>query len=196
MAEVMNFGLDFDETPATEAVATEEKTEKVKRDPLAKYNALSEEGKSKVDEIVNSVVSQLGDVDDPTTLDTLLGVLDKLNQKKKEIRDASKAKAKEDKELAKAKATENGKKLATKIKAGDTIDYYMATSKIMITNVKVEKVTAKGVRFDLTSDLPVIHKGKNVLAGDVNGVNLGMKSAQFAKILKVNGKSIEEFLAD
>lgn len=208
MAE-MDFGIDLEDEVANASVVTDEVaegaeevvTEKPKRDPLAKYNALNPENKASVDEIVASVTDALGGADN-VDLDRLLGVLDKLNALKKEVRTTQKEQEKERKEIAKAEAEAFTKKVGKlsvsgklPVKADDTIDYYMATAKVQIIGAKVLKITEKSVRVDVTADTKVIWKGQETTAGNVSGLKLGAKSVAFAKVQKVNGEDFKALIA-
>lgn len=173
-----------EETPATE--------EKAKRDPLAKYNELTADRQETVDSIVADVISKIGGADD-IDLPMLLGILDKLNAEKKTAKEADKAKEKERKAAAKEVAEANGLLIKDKVQVGDSIDYFMSTSKVTIVQTKVVKVTEKSARIEVTADSIVLYKGQQMKAGDVSGLKLGMKSVAFAKIsnLTRNGQAVE-----
>lgn len=179
------------ETTEAEAPETETGT---KRDPLAKYNELSEDRQEIVNGIVDTVLDSIGGADN-IDLALLLGVLDKLNAEKKTARELAKAKEKEQKALAKEEAASNGEKIKAKIKEGDSIDTYMSTAKVTILDAKVLKVTEKSVRIDVTKDTKVLYKGKETTAGEVSGLKLGKKSVAFAKITKVNAQALADYLA-
>lgn len=168
--------------------------EKAKRDPLAKYNELTEDQRVKVDEIVGQVLDQIGGADN-IELALLLGVLDKLNAEKKSAREVAKEKEKEAKALAKEQASANGEQIKNRIKENDTIDTYMSTAKVTILGAKVLKVTDKSVRIDVDKDTKVLYKGKEMTAGEVSGLKLGKKSIAFAKITKVNALDLADYLA-
>lgn len=173
------------ETPAEEKTTT-------KRDPLAKYNELTADRQATVDSIVAEVIGKIGGADD-IDLPMLLGILDKLNAEKKTAKEADKAKEKERKAAAKEIAEANGEIIKDKVQVGDTIDYFMSTSKVTILQAKVVKVTEKSARIEVTADSLVLFKGKEMKAGDVSGLKLGMKSVAFAKIsnLSRNGQAVE-----
>lgn len=173
------------ETPAEEKTTT-------KRDPLAKYNELTADRQATVDSIVAEVIGKIGGADD-IDLPMLLGILDKLNAEKKTAKEADKAKEKERKAAAKEIAEANGEIIKDKVQVGDTIDYFMSTSKVTILQAKVLKVTEKSARIEVTADSLVLFKGKEMKAGDVSGLKLGMKSVAFAKIsnLSRNGQAVE-----
>lgn len=174
---------ELNETTAEKAKAT--------RNPLAKYNELDADRQAVVDSIVSDVIAKIGG--DDIDLALLLGVLDKLNAEKKTAKEADKAKEKERKAAAKEIAEANGVIIKDKVQVGDTIDYFMSTSKVTILQAKVIKVTEKSARIDVTADSLVLFKGKEMKAGDVSGLKLGMKSVAFAKIsnLSRNGQAVE-----
>lgn len=179
------------ESQVTEETPAEEKTT-AKRDPLAKYNELTADRQATVDSIVAEVIGKIGGADD-IDLPMLLGILDKLNAEKKTAKEADKAKEKERKAAAKEIAEANGEIIKDKVQVGDTIDYFMSTSKVTILQAKVLKVTEKSARIEVTADSLVLFKGKEMKAGDVSGLKLGMKSVAFAKIsnLSRNGQAVE-----
>lgn len=178
------------EETAAEAPAKEKTT--TKRDPLAKYNELTADRQATVDSIVAEVIGKIGGADD-IDLPMLLGILDKLNAEKKTAKEADKAKEAERKAAAKEIAEANGEIIKDKVQVGDTIDYFMSTSKVTILQAKVLKVTEKSARIEVTADSLVLFKGKEMKAGDVSGLKLGMKSVAFAKIsnLSRNGQAVE-----
>lgn len=173
------------ETPAKEKTTT-------KRDPLAKYKELTADRQATVDSIVAEVIGKIGGADD-IDLPMLLGILDKLNAEKKTAKEADKAKEAERKAAAKEIADANGLLVKDKVQVGDTIDYFMSTTKVTILQAKVLKVTEKSARIEVTADSIVLYKGKEMKAGDVSGLRLGMKSVAFTKIsnLTRNGQAVE-----
>lgn len=175
-----------------ESAVTE--TKKATRDPLAKFNELTAEKQDLVNGIVDEVIEKIGGADD-IDLALLLGILDKLNAEKKTARENDKQKQKERKLAEKEKAEENGLQVKEKIAVGDEIDYYMSTAKVTILNAKVLKVTEKSVRITVDADTKVLYNGKETTAGEITGLKLGDKSVAFAKIGKVNGLEVAEYLA-
>ena len=181
------------ETPADEPAK-----ETVKRDPLAKYNELSEENQATVDEIVADVIGKIGG-EDNIDVSMLLGILDKLNAEKKTAREVEKQKEKERKAAAKDAQVVLAKKIADNklVKELDKIDYFMSTSKVTILQAEVIKVTDKSARIDVTSDSKVLYKGKEMTAKEAimagAGLKLGKKSVAFGKIANLtrNGELID-----
>ena len=180
------------ETPADEPVK-----ETTKRDPLAKYNELSEENQTTVDEIVADVIGKIGG-EDNIDLAMLLGILDKLNAEKKSAREAEKQKEKERKAAAKDAQVVLAKKIADEklVKELDKIDYFMSTSKVTIVQAEVIKVTDKSARIDVVATSKVIYKGKEMTAQEAimagAGLKLGKKSVLFRKMTNLtrNGEAM------
>lgn len=177
--------------PASEIEDSEDSETVCKRDPLAKYNELTEDRKDVVDGIVSSVLEKIT-TDGNVQLDLLLGVLDRLNAEKKSAKEAEKALEKERKEAEKAEAEKRAVELKEKIKPGDKIDYTMATNKVTIVQATVVKVTDKSARIDVNADSTVIFKGKTMKAGDLpSGIlKLGMKSVAFAKVRNLTSVAV------
>ena len=182
------------EVVENEVAETTAETTSTKRDPLAKFNELSEDRQEVVNGIVAQVLEQVGGADN-IDLPLLLGVLDRLNAEKKTAKEADKAKEKERKAAQKEIAEANAENIKDKVKVNDTIDYFMSTAKVTILGAKVQKVTEKSVRIEITADSPVLYKGKAMKAGDVSGLKLGWKSVGFAKISKINDMTIADYLA-
>lgn len=176
--------MEMDEIQASVDTGTgaveNETAEKETKDPLKKYNELSDDDKTTVDGIVASVLAQIGG--ENIKLDLLLGVLDKLNAEKKSAREVEKQRKKEAKEEAKQLAEAQAQQIKAGIKEGDKINYYMSTSKVEIVQAEVIKVTEKSARIEVTADSVVIFKGKEMRAGEVAGLKLGKKSVAFAKV--------------
>lgn len=195
MAQVIGNEMVVEEV--VETPADEPAKETTKRDPLAKYNELSEENQATVDEIVANVIDKIGG-EDNIDLAMLLGILDKLNAEKKSAREVEKQKEKERKAAAKDAQVVLAKKIADEklVKELDKIDYFMSTSKVTILQAEVIKVTDKSARIDVTSDSKVLYKGKEMTAQEAitagAGLKLGKKSVAFGKIANLtrNGEAI------
>ena len=192
VAQVVDSQVADSQVAEPQVADSAETKETTKRDPLAKYNELTADRQATVDSIVSDVIGKIGGVDN-IDLPMLLGILDKLNAEKKSAKEADKAKEKERKEAAKQVAEAQGELIKDKVQVNDCIDYYMSTAKVTILQAKVVKVTDKSARIEVTKDSLVLYKGKQMKAGDVSGLKLGMKSAAFAKITNLTrgGKAVE-----
>lgn len=195
-SEVVDSQIEGAEVAVEESDNVAEEKTVAKRDPLAKYNELSTDAQTSVDDIVKDVIAKIGGADN-INLSMLLGILDKLNAEKKSAKEADKQNAKERKEAEKEMQKAQGEIIKDKVQVKDTIDYAMATYKCTILQASVIKVTDKSVRIEVTADTKVLYKGNEMTAGNVPGLRdkLGAKSVAFGKIKNLTRDGVAISLA-
>lgn len=193
----INESLDMTMDISSEVVETKA-TAKKTRDPLAKFNELSESDQSLVQNIVDDVIGKIGGVDE-LNLSLLLGTLDKLNALKKTAKEIDAKKQKEAKIAQKQLEAARGDKVKEHLIANKShVDYTAKSAGVVFENVEVIKITEKRFHVQITPNTACrnIKTGKSMLAKDLVDFKMEKpKYVAFDSIVAVDGVEISEYLA-
>lgn len=117
------------------------------------YETLIDSDQAKINAIVSSVREHLSN-DGNVDLDLLMATLEKLNEVKKEVREAEKERIAAIKEKSKEAAKELGRKYAMTLKVGDLITFVYGSANCQKTaTLPVEKVGQSSVQVSYTPEM-------------------------------------------
>ena len=157
---------------------------------------LSEADQNVVCDAVNDLMDRIRDDNGEVRYDLLLGVVDFIGHKKKLAKLDYDAGAKERKEAEKQSKEATGRLLQRFVSVGDVVDYSMASKKLVIKGVKIQKITQKRFHVEIEEDTDVqLSDGSVVKAAGLADFTLGKKYVAFEAITSINGGTTDDFLA-
>jgi hypothetical protein len=141
------------------------------------YDALQPESKKVVNEIVDKTMGLIKGDSDKVNVAILKGVLEQLNEEKKNLKAQIEAEAKAAADAAREAATKLGRELASKLEVGDEVTFVMGTGKFAREFTRpVQKLGENSITVEFTEDYPT-----------ANG-EAGKRYIQYRKLVSIEKK--------